>query len=63
MLNNYGIYFIPEEELYVKVAAKHMLIYLKCEFVNDWESLVNNAPKCSVLYKHIKSKFECEYYL
>ena len=26
MLNKYGIYIIPEEELCVKAAAKHMLI-------------------------------------
>ena len=63
MLNKYGIYIIPEEELCVKAAAKHMLIYLKRDFVSDWENLVNNAPKCSVLYKHIKSNFGGEYYL
>ena len=27
------------------------------------ETQVNNAPKCSILYKHIKVDFECEYYL
>ena len=63
MLSNYGINFIPDEELYVKAAVKHMLIHLKNEYINNWETQVNNAPKCSTLYKHIKLNFASEYYL
>ena len=63
MLGNYGINFIPDEELYIKAAVKHMLFHLKDEYISNWETQVNNAPKCSILYKHIKVDFECEYYL
>ena len=63
MLSNYGINFIPDEELYVKAAVKHLLIHLKNEYINNWETQVNNSPKCSTLYKHIKLNFASEYYL
>ena len=63
MLSNYGINFIPDEELYVKAAVKHMLIHLKNEYISNWDTQVNNSPKCSILYKRIKVDFECEYYL
>ena len=63
MLGKYGINFIPDEELYVKAAVKHMQIHLKNEYISNWETQVNNAPKCSILYKYIKVTFSCEYYL
>ena len=63
MLSNYGINFIPHEELYIKAAVKHVIFHLKNEFISSWETQVNNAPKCSILYKHIKVVFGCEYYL
>ena len=54
MLGKYGINFIPDEDLYVKAAVKHMQIHLKNEYITNWETQVNNAPKCSILYKYIK---------
>ena len=63
MLDSYCITFIPDGELYVKAAVKHILSQLKYEFISKWADLVSNAPKCGVLYKHIKLSFECEYYL
>ena len=66
MLNSYGITFIPDREIYVKAAVKHMLTTLKIESRMEWLDLVHdeiNSAKCDVLYKHIKVSFECEYYL
>ena len=63
MLDSYGINSIPNEELYVKAAVKHMQIHIKNEYIDNWETQVNNSPKCSVLYKHIKLTFTREYYL
>ena len=63
MLDSYGINPIPNEELYVKAAVKHMQIHIKNEYIDNWETQVNNSPKCSVLYKHIKLTFAREYYL
>ena len=31
--------------------------------VDNWVAQVNDSPKCSVLYKHIKLTFTREYYL
>ena len=63
MLDSYGINYIPNDELYIKAAVKHMQIHIKNEYINTWGNQVNNAPKCSILYKHIKVSFEGEYYL
>lgn len=63
MLDSYGTNFIPEEVLHVKAAVKHMQIHIKNEYIDNWEAQVNNPPKCSILYKHIKLAFAGEYYL
>merc|ERR1739842_117503 len=66
MLVNDGITFIPDTDIFVKAAVKHMLTNLKTDSKTKWLKLVNNetkSPKCSVLYKHIKESVECEYYL
>ena len=66
MLVNDGITFIPDTDIFVKAAVKHMLTNLKTDSKTKWLKLVNNetkSPKCSVLYKHIKESLECEYYL
>ena len=48
---------------YIKAVVKHVIVHLKNKYINNWETQVNNAPKCSILYKHIKVVFEREYYL
>ena len=35
----------------------------KIEYIRNWTDNVNTAPKCSVLYKHVKVIFEREYYI
>ena len=63
LLNSYGIQEMPEGIEGIKAAVKHVHISLKHEYINKWETLVNNSPKCSTLYKHIKIVFEREHYL
>ena len=63
MLNSCGIDFIPNQEAIVKSVVKQMHINLRNEYICKWEDQVNNAPKCSVLYKHIKPIFEREFYI
>ena len=63
MLNSCNINFIPNQEAIVKSVVKQMHIKLKNEYICKWTDKVNDAPKCSVLYKHVKVIFEREYYL
>ena len=58
-----GIHVIPNEEEEVKDAVKSMHKSLKQKYIYNWLEKVNNQPKCSVLYKHVKVIFEREYYL
>ena len=57
------MFYVPDEELYIRAVVKHMIFHLKNEYISNWETQINNAPKCSILYKHIKVVFGCEYYL
>ena len=63
MLYNNGFHSIPNQEAVVKTTVKQMHINLKNVYISNWRVNVNNAPKCSVLYKHVKIIFEREYYI
>ena len=64
LVNRYGIQGdVPNQEAIVKEVIKRMHLNLKNEYITDWLFKVNNTDKCEVLYKHIKSNFETEYYL
>ena len=63
MLNNGGINPIPNQEETVKTVVKQMHTNKKIEYIRNWTDNVNTAPKCSVLYKHVKVIFEREYYI
>ena len=63
MLNNCGIYVTQEAADDVKTVVREIHLKLKNEYIINLEQQVNNAPKCSILYKHIKPFFEMEYYL
>ena len=63
MLYNDGFNSIPNQEAVVKTTVKQMHINLKDVYISNWRANVNNAPKCSVLYKHVKTIFEREYYI
>ena len=63
LLNSYGIQDIPEDIEGIKAIVKHVHIALKQEYISKWETQVTNSPKCSTLYKHIKTSFISEHYL
>ena len=64
MIHKYGIQGnIPNQEAIIKEVVKRMHLNLKQEYINIWMNRINEAAKCSVLYKHIKTVFESEYYL
>ena len=63
LLNSYGIQTMPESIVGIKAVVRQVHIALKHEYLSKWETKINNSPKCSTLYKHIKTVFEREHYL
>ena len=63
LLGSYGINNLPESVDDVKAAVKQINAALKYEYINKWEQQVLASPKCSSLYKNVKSVFEMEHYL
>ena len=63
LLNTYGIQALPESIEGIKAVVKQVHIALKQDYLNRWETKLINSPKCSTLYKHIKTVFEMEHYL
>ena len=63
LLGSYGINNLPESVDDVKAAVKQVHAALKYEYINKWEQQVLASPKCSSLYKNVKSVFEMEHYL
>ena len=63
LLGKYGFNSVPDQVEEVKSIIKIVNLALECEYVEKWKAQVNESPKCSALYKHIKHIFEREYYL
>ena len=63
LLNTYGIQALPESIEGTKAVVKQVHTALKQDYLNRWETKLINSPKCSTLYKHIKTVFEMEHYL
>ena len=64
LMSSCGIHNLPVTIDEVKAVTKQIHKSLKLEFVNKWEGNINEPnSKCSILYKHIKTVFESEYYL
>ena len=59
---NYTNWFYIEEfiaKYHIKVIGKD----LRKDYIENWYNLVQSAPSCQSLYKHIKLNFESEFYI
>ena len=64
LIHRYGIQGnIPNQEAIIKEVVKRMHANLKREYMENWLVRINDSAKCSVLYIHIKTKLEWEFYL
>ena len=64
LVHRYGIQGnIPNQEAIIKEVVKRMHANLKREYMENWLVRINDSAKCSVLYIHIKTKLEWEFYL
>ena len=63
LLRSCGIMYFPVEHDHVKKVVDIVHMSLESNFITNWETQINEMPKCSTLYKHIKTVFEREYYV